>query len=70
MNEENRNRLIDAENILTVARWELSGWDGCEKGKGIKSTNWLLRNSPGDVKYSMGNVVNNIVITMYGVRWV
>ena len=23
-----------------------------------------------DVKYSIGNIVNNIVITMYGARWV
>ena len=24
----------------------------------------------GNTKYSIGNIVNNIVITMYGARWV
>ena len=24
----------------------------------------------GDVKYSIGNIVNNILITIYGVTWV
>ena len=33
---------------------------GMEKVKGLRSTNWLLENSYGDVKYSTGNVVNNI----------
>ena len=35
MNEHDRNRLIDTENILMVARWEeLRGVQG--KDKGIK----------------------------------
>ena len=35
MSKQNRNRLIDSENILTVARWE--GVEGMgEKGEGIK----------------------------------
>lgn len=38
---------------------ELGGLD--EKGD---STNWKLQNSFGDVKYSIGNMVNNIVITV------
>ena len=29
--------------------------------KGLTSTNWLLQNSHGDVKYSTGNVVNNVL---------
>ena len=37
-----------------------------KKVKGI-STNWQLQNSHRDVKYSIGNIVNNIVITIYGV---
>ena len=55
-------------------------FDGCQMGrklggwlkrvKGMGSTNWLLQNSHGDVKYSIGNIVNNILIIMYGVRWV
>ena len=35
MSKQKRNRLIDAENILTVARWE-GGWGLGEIGKGIK----------------------------------
>ena len=29
-----------------------------------KKTNWHLQNSHGDVKYSIGNIVSNIVITV------
>ena len=35
-----------------------------EKVKRVRSTNWLLQNSHRDIKYSIGNIVNNIVITM------
>ena len=38
--------------------------------KRLRSTNWQLQNSPGDVKYSIENIVNNNVITRYGARWV
>ena len=41
-----------------------------KKVKGLRSTNWWLQNSDGDVKYSTGNTVNNIVIAMYRIRWV
>ena len=40
------------------------------KVKELRTTNWLLQNTHGDVKNSIGNIVNNTVITMYGVRWV
>ena len=46
----------------------LQGW--MKKAKGLRSTNWLLQNSYGVVKYSIGNIVNNILITVYFVRWV
>ena len=36
------------------------------KVKGVRSTDGQLQNSRGDVKYSMGNMVNNTV----GARWV
>ena len=39
-----------------------------EKGEGIKKYK-QLQNSHMDVKYSIGNIVN-ILITLYGVRWV
>ena len=35
-----------------------------KKMKGSVSTNWQLQNSYGDGKYSIGNIVNNVVITM------
>ena len=41
-----------------------------KKMKGWKSANWQLQNNHGDAKYSTGNIVNNIVISMCGVRWV
>ena len=57
--QKNRNRLIVAENILMVAKWEaLREW--LKKVKGLRSTNWLLQNSHGIVKSSIGNIVNNI----------
>ena len=39
-----------------------------KKGEGIKKNKLAVTNSHGDVKYSIGNTDNNIVI-MYGVRW-
>ena len=42
-----------------------------KKMKGLRSsTNWWLQNSHEDVKYSIGDIVNNIVIIMHGARWV
>lgn len=42
-----------------------------KRRKGIRTTNWLLQNSHGDVlKCSIGNIIKNIIITMYGVGWV
>ena len=32
--------------------------------------NWLLQYRHGDVNYSIGSIVNNIIITVYGVRWI
>ena len=40
-----------------------------KKAKGFTSTNWQLQNSHGDVKYSIGNIVNIIVTTVCGARW-
>ena len=42
---------------------------GATKVKGLRITNWLLQNSQRDVKGSIGNIVNKIRATMYGVRW-
>ena len=49
-------------------RGELGGWG--KKVNGLRNTNWYIQNSHGDTKYRIGNIVNIIVITMYGARWV
>ena len=36
----------------------------------FRNTNRYLHNSHGDIKHSRGNRVSNIVITVYGARWV
>ena len=60
-------RFTDTENIFMVARRGLvKGLS--EKVRGLRSINWLLQNSHRDVKYSTGNIVNNILVTMYSVR--
>ena len=41
-----------------------------KKRKRLGSTNWSLQNGHEDVKHSIGNIVNNIIITMHGLRWV
>ena len=65
--KQNKNKHIDTENKLMVARYEEVGGLG-EKGKGLRITNWQLKNSHGHVQYSPGNIVKNMVITMYDVR--
>ena len=40
-----------------------------KKVKGLKSTDWQLQNSRGDVQYSTGDIVTNLVINMCGARW-
>ena len=37
--------------------------------KGLRSTDWQLSSSHGGVKHSIGNIVNGILVTMYGARW-
>ena len=45
----------------------VEGW--VKKVELLRNTNWWLQNSPKDVKYGIENVVSNILIIMYGVRW-
>ena len=54
-------------------------FDNCQMGgcledwvknvKGLRSTNLLLQNSHGDAKYSIGSIVGNSLMTLYGIRW-
>lgn len=36
----------------------------------LRCTKRQYKNSQGDARYSIGNIVNNTVITTYGVKWV
>ena len=45
----------------------VGGW--VNKVKGLSSTNWQLQNTHRDVNHIIGNIVNNMVITMDGARW-
>ena len=55
-------------HILIAWLEHLCGWN---RWKGLKGTNFQSpkKISPGDVMYSTGNTVNNIIITLYGDRW-
>lgn len=41
-----------------------------EKMMGLRNTNWQLKSSHRNVKYTIGNIVNNIISTIYAARWV
>ena len=46
------------------------GFRACvKKVKGLRSANWQLQSSHGDVNDSVGHKVNNIVTTVYGTKW-
>ena len=63
-NKKNRDRIMDTESILIVARWE-GGVEGMgEEVRGIRSTNRQLQTSQGEVKYSTGNGVAKELIRM------
>ena len=48
------------------------GWDWAisEKGEGIKRYRLVVKKQSQDIKYSIGNIVNHVVITLYEARWV
>ena len=60
----------DTESKLVAARGAGCGKLG-ETGEGIKKYKLpvIKQISHEDVRYSIGNTVNNIVITLYGDRW-
>ena len=41
MNDLNRNKIIDTENVLMVVRWEKS-WGMHEKGEGTKKYKFIV----------------------------
>ena len=40
------------------------------KVKELRSTDLYFQNSVEEVKYSIGHIINNIVVSMYGASWV
>ena len=61
-----QNRFIDREYFDSCQRGGIEG----EKGKWINKYKSTVTESHGDIKYSIENKVNNIITTVYGVRWV
>ena len=68
---KHRNRLINTESKLGVAKGEVWSKVMAQQVKGIKMHELPVINSMryGDEKYSIRNKVSNIVITLYGNRW-
>ena len=66
--EQNKQtNKTETKNSLMVSE-EKGMWEGIQKVKGVRTTNWWSQNCPVDINYSIGNLVNNIVITMYSAR--
>ena len=54
--KQNKNRFIDAESKLVVARWKGVGVIGEKRWKELRST-ISYKNNHRDVKHSIGNIV-------------
>ena len=65
---------METDSYIQRTFWSLPDGRGLEewvkKVKELKTTNWWVQNSHEYVKYSVGNIANTILITVYGVRWV
>ena len=68
-NRQTSRTEMDSQRTFPLLPYESRVVGMGEKVNGL-STNLLLQNSQGDVKDSIGNIVNSILITMYGVTWV
>ena len=55
---------MGAERVLMAARRE-EGVGMGEEVRGLRSTGGWLQNRPEDVKYTTGNIVTNIVKTVW-----
>ena len=63
--QQNRNRVIGTENRLMAARAERRLGEPHETGEGQNGEEQI-----GSYRIVLGNIVNNIMITMYGASWV
>ena len=61
--KQNRNRCIDTENEPVAARGN-QGEASFHIGEELRDTNFHLQKNQRDVIHSIGNIVNNIAITM------
>ena len=76
---KNKNKINEQAEQKQTHKYR-EHFDGCQaegglaewakKVNGLRNTYLLLQNSHADVKYSIGNIINNILITMHGVRQV
>ena len=57
------------ENFDSCQMGEVLGGMG-EKSEGITKYKLVVTEQSWDVKYTIGTIVNNILLTRYGVRWV
>ena len=57
-----KNQVMnEAENKYSLQRGS--------KSKTVSCTDCQIKKVQGDVEYSMGNIVNNTLITNYGIKW-
>ena len=69
MNKQNRNRWIDTEREQIDGWQKRGGLRAGERGEGIKKYKLAVTKQLQGCKYSIRNIVDNIVITMYHARW-
>ena len=67
------NKLTDIENILIADRlwgWGVSLGEWVKEGKELRCTSCQLQKQSQGCKVKTREIVDNTVITMYGVIWV
>lgn len=58
-------KMSPTENRPLMVARGVGCWGWVRKAKGLRSTGAQLQNSPGDVKNSIGNTINNTVIIVW-----